>query len=539
MKINSNKLKDLFVVNKKIVVCVLLIICVCMGVFLSFNRGTYSEESKIISLECPENISKNATAIACDVLVNIQDSVSIKGIQFGYSFLESNFEFSKFTPASGWEDYYNDYDGLVMVNELGVTGEQKIGTLELDVINVNSGERYDISIVSAEAGDGEDTILSLGSASASVGVLSNGNTLSEIRLNDELIANFDPNVTSYSVNMNDDEVVISVGLTDNSSSVIGDGTKTLVYGENIFEIKVTPQEGDEKIYVLNIYRSYEFNMDYEEYVYFEDNGNKYLYTGRDVLPEVILSNLNLDTSLSNEIVDSKLIIKQENEVVMEINILNVAFNGFSGAFDNVSVSENTTLGMFDDDIILSNGLSYKIYEKSTDNEVTSNDHVLSDNMILRIYYGGRELGNYNIKISSSGSSFDTILDVDNINNIIFGISEGTTGSELIEKIMAPGIDKIIYDKDGNGKSMTEVLKTGDVVVLSRYGDETNRFSISVVGDINGDGLVNDSDLQILSDYVIGENTISGLVYFKSADIDNNKIYDVNDVILLARLIENK
>ena len=60
MKINSNKLKDLFVVNKKIVVCVLLIICVCMGVFLSFNRGTYSEESKIISLECPENISKNA-----------------------------------------------------------------------------------------------------------------------------------------------------------------------------------------------------------------------------------------------------------------------------------------------------------------------------------------------------------------------------------------------------------------------------------------------------------------------------------------------
>ena len=120
------------------------------------------------------------------------------------------------------------------------------------------------------------------------------------------------------------------------------------------------------------------------------------------------------------------------------------------------------------------------------------------------------------------------------NNVVGNIDIGFTLSDLLDVVDTNG-DVILYDKNEiliDDKSVK--LKTGDKLIVE-FLNEKIIYTISVNGDVNGDGMVNDIDISLVSDYLIKNDVINGAAYLKSADIDNNGKIDINDVIKLSRI----
>ena len=80
------------------------------------------------------------------------------------------------------------------------------------------------------------------------------NTIESISINNKLVSNFDKDILEFNVYVNkeDKEYNLSVVLTDSSSSVVGVGKLDLVEDKTVHEIKVTSENGDERIYKLTI-----------------------------------------------------------------------------------------------------------------------------------------------------------------------------------------------------------------------------------------------------------------------------------------------
>lgn len=87
--------------------------------------------------------------------------------------------------------------------------------------------------------------------------LSNNSNLSDISISNGVInPDFDKDTLSYTLEVGNDvtEIEINANPEDSKATVEGPGLKNLVVGNNIFEIKVTAEDGTEKIYTLTIKR---------------------------------------------------------------------------------------------------------------------------------------------------------------------------------------------------------------------------------------------------------------------------------------------
>ena len=86
---------------------------------------------------------------------------------------------------------------------------------------------------------------------------SNVNTLSNIKINGNLLDNFNENNNQYELTVDSNMTSIKIEATkkDETSTIKGDtGNKNIVYGMNTFKIIVTSESGKENTYVLNIER---------------------------------------------------------------------------------------------------------------------------------------------------------------------------------------------------------------------------------------------------------------------------------------------
>ena len=83
---------------------------------------------------------------------------------------------------------------------------------------------------------------------------SSNNNLSDLKINGETIDGFSSDDTSYKYSTEENSVAISATPEDDKSTVSGDGTKKLKYGDNKFTIKVTAENGKIKSYVITINR---------------------------------------------------------------------------------------------------------------------------------------------------------------------------------------------------------------------------------------------------------------------------------------------
>lgn len=112
--------------------------------------------------------------------------------------------------------------------------------------------------------------------------------------------------------------------------------------------------------------------------------------------------------------------------------------------------------------------------------------------------------------------------------IISGVKEGTTISALLNDMKLDKA-KVIGNK-GDLKSSEEKVATRDILVIEE-DKKISIYSISVLGDINGDEVISKADYDLLKEYLDGKKKLNK-VALKSADINSDgKINNIDLRIL--------
>lgn len=203
-----------------------------------------------LSLNCPES-GKAGETISCSI--SASSSANINGVMANYNF-DSGVSFVSFTPSNGLSNYGSSVKGFAVGNTNGVGNSTNVGTLKVTLpSNATSNQTYKIGLTNVGGSDTNFDDLSGSSVSKSVRIKSNINTLSSLSISGANI-NFSENNTSYSATVSSETIVISATAKDSRASVSGTGTKTLNYGNNTFNITVTSEDGNKKVYTISVNR---------------------------------------------------------------------------------------------------------------------------------------------------------------------------------------------------------------------------------------------------------------------------------------------
>ena len=84
---------------------------------------------------------------------------------------------------------------------------------------------------------------------------------------------------------------------------------------------------------------------------------------------------------------------------------------------------------------------------------------------------------------------------------------------------------------------SDIVKTGDVLVIS-LSSGTLEYTVSVLGDLTGDGIANMGDVGLLYRYLKGKSDLM-LYQIASGDVINNGSIKVNDVSRIYRYNKGK
>ena len=212
-----------------------------------------------------------------------------------------------------------------------------------------------------------------------------------------------------------------------------------------------------------------------------------------------------------------------------INLINVNFGNYNLSDGFVYLGASVDVSEFKSSVN-ANGVIVKIYNGN--NEVSSGE--LTSDYKIRIYHGSTLLEEYNI--TSEYLEFSDKLVVDDTKNIIKRIPIQTTSSSLKDNVDTSGI-VLIKDKNGDTLKNSDIVKTGDVVTI-KVGNVTKTYTISVLGDINGDGRISVSDVSRMYRYVKGKTDLSD-AEFAASDIINDGNIEIREVSRLYRYVKGR
>lgn len=166
---------------------------------------------------------------------------------------------------------------------------------------------------------------------------------------------------------------------------------------------------------------------------------------------------------------------------------------------------------------------------SSNNNTINSNHNDKNNSNNHYDSDSNTLTDYNISSDVYNIDFDNMK--------ITGISPSTTVGQFKRNINYDGFDIELYRY-----SKDTLLKSGNVGTATRAvffnNNSSYTFELSVMGDITGEGNMNTRDKKHMFGYLVGRFDMTG-VFLDSADLDNNSIVDVVDLILLMRAIKNK
>ncbi len=122
--------------------------------------------------------------------------------------------------------------------------------------------------------------------------------------------------------------------------------------------------------------------------------------------------------------------------------------------------------------------------------------------------------------------------IDNSLNIIWNIPNGTTLSEFKNNLTYSGYSLEFYNSNMVKKTSGKI-GTGFTMIVKDTTKEHKRYTISVKGDLSGDGNINRSDVTLLSNYLMSSATLTNEQY-TSADTNADNIINGVDVLKIAR-----
>ena len=126
---------------------------------------------------------------------------------------------------------------------------------------------------------------------------------------------------------------------------------------------------------------------------------------------------------------------------------------------------------------------------------------------------------------------------DDTNKILTRQEHDTTVETLLTKIDTSGTITV-KDKDSKEElDKTNIIKTGDTVEIA-LEEKTEIYTISVLGDINGDGKIDNGDVALLYNNLKGKKTFEKYQTF-AGDIINDSSIKINDVARLYRFFKKR
>lgn len=158
-------------------------------------------------------------------------------------------------------------------------------------------------------------------------------------------------------------------------------------------------------------------------------------------------------------------------------------------------------------------------------------------LVVTAQNGDEKTYNLTIKKSSTGAlSVGAIINkaaIKSDGTYLSGFDLNTTVSSFIEKLKAIDEKVEITILDSNNKQKTEgILSTGDNVTI-KSGNETKTFAIVIYGDVNGDGLLDSTDLLRIRQQLIGIKQLSGANY-QAANITRDNVIDSTDLLRMRQ-----
>ena len=302
----------------------------------------------------------------------------------------------------------------------------------------------------------------------------------------------------------------------------------------------------------------------------EVSSNEYFVGDKEIryAGEFDVNKINLNYG-SKEVKDNKLIIKNNDKVIREYNLvkLEIKSKHYSINGDNIvyvndfdinkidlnygskEVNINKLVIKYNDKVIK----EYKLYGIKTNYSVINNTIYVGEdlngenNILDRITSSDLKLSidkdklicKYNNEIInefvlSSESEYDIIDDYTKKNDIISRIPIDTDMNVFKTKINT-NIGYIFKDSKNNDIVTNRKLRTGDKVIFN-YSSGDIDYVLSVIGDVNGDGIIDGKDIMEISNGIVGNKKLDNLGSL-SGDIDNNGKMDIRDVIKMGNYIK--
>lgn len=221
----------------------------------------------LILMILPFTINAATANISCKSVVNPGDTVNCDyNISFSemINSLNASYELNGLGYIS-----FNKNASLNMVNSSSsgfkltanniVPNTLKVGTITLQIpSNALPGQTYRFRIVNASIVKANETneVINLPDTSVLFRIANTDNTLKSLSVdNYQLVPEFNPNITNYSVKeIKEEKININAKTNDSNASVKGSGKKTLKYGDNNIKITVTSESGVKKEYVIKANR---------------------------------------------------------------------------------------------------------------------------------------------------------------------------------------------------------------------------------------------------------------------------------------------
>ena len=434
--------------------------------------------------------------------------------------------------------------------------------LNLYVIEATS-DKYDINAeegyIYTKTDTDEETILS--NISLNYGEASIENNKLLVKYDGELIKSFDIiNISSSKYDTSKDYIYL--GLNDFSledinvtkgQKILEDNKLKIKYNDNVLNeydlVKISSSKYD-------LTKEYIFDNDFNVNNITLINGTKELKDNKllikysdevvesydivtlnsetyDLTKEYIFTEeeLNLDlintTNLTKEVVDNKLIIKYNNNLFKEYQVISINFGEYEVYDGLLLLPEDITYEEFTNNIT-TNGVTYKIF--NGESEITEGN--ISEGMIIKIYYGDKVIDEY--EVTNEYLELDESLNIDNEVNIIEKLNRNLKLKGFKSLINTSGSIEV---RNNNNELLSDDsnIGTGSKVKIT-LSNRVVEYTLSVRGDITGNGQAKMADVMKIATHIIEGNVIVGTVFERAADITGDGKIKMNDVMKLATFI---
>jgi hypothetical protein len=324
------------------------------------------------------------------------------------------------------------------------------------------------------------------------------------------------NISSSKYKINEEDNYIYVGSDNEMDTIknnidVSDANITIDINNNKLYVKYGEQILKEFL-IVSVSSDY-YNLS-KDYIYIE--------TG--VFDKTKVNVVNGISKLEND----KLLIKYDDVLLDEYKIVGFNINNYHVVGNLLVLSFDTPYEEFIENIVVTDDVvTYKIYNGNV--EIVDGD--VSEDMELVIYCDENEMSRY--VITGDYVYFDEILQVDENSKVISGLNTGNIINDMLDKVDTNGSIDVLDRNDNLLNDVNSILKTGNKFRVN-LPSQTLVYSISVMGDVNGDGTITREDIELSAKHIIRGNLIIGAEYLKATDMDNNNVTNINDIIKMVK-----